>query len=316
MRRVDRRPRRDPVAALAQPGIRQHLQVFPHLGRMVQPPERTQQAAPLRLGHHRHAQRAAGREVDVVGHVQLVLAAQPPRRTHRRQLHGAVVVLHRKLHVEHRQVDVLAATAALAGHYRGQDAQRARHAGAQIGVRRRRPHRHPVRVAGQAHDAGVGLDVGVERGAVPAGPGQPVAGDRAHDDARVERGERRVVDAQAPGDAGAIVLQHHVGPPHQVGERRLAGGMLEVDHDAALVALVGVKVGRYALFGDQSAGGVAGRRLHLDHVGAQIGQQRGRVGPGQHRRQVDQAQPRQRFHGCEVSARSVPGTAPGEPRPA
>ena len=244
-----------------------------------------------------------------------MLVAQAAGWPGRCQLHGTEVVLHRELDVEHGQVDVLAATGALARHHRGQDAQRARHAGVQIGVRQRRPHRPPVRLAGQAHDAGVSLDVGVERGAVPARTGQPVAGDGTHDDARIERGQRRVLDAQARGDAGAVILQHHVRPAHQIFECRLAGGMLEVDHHAALVALVGVNVRRQPLLGDQGAGGVAGGRLHLDHVRAQIGQQRARVGAGHDRGQVDQPQPGQRFHGGAVSVRWLPETTLGERRP-
>src|SRR5690606_3369579 len=70
----------------------------------------------------------------------------------------------------------------------------------------------------------------------------------------------------------------------------------QVQHDAAFAA---VEIGEHAaaplgLAGADIAGGVAVRAFHLDHVGAQIGQDLGAVGPHQDRGQVKDAHPGKR----------------------
>jgi hypothetical protein len=119
------------------------------------------------------------------------------------------------------------------------------------------------------------------------------AGHRAGDDARIDEGERGVVDAQPLGDADAEVVEHHIGLAHQVQEHRLAGRRLEVDAHALLVAVEREVVGPHAVAGvvrvvfQQAPGAfAAGRRFDLDGARAEVGQQHGAVGTGQHVRQV------------------------------
>src|SRR5581483_3176367 len=103
---------------------------------------------------------------------------------------------------------------------------------------------------------------------------------REVDDPGVRPGEDLVAQAQGLDGAVREVVDHHVGRPHQAQEER-AGlrRALEVDGDRSRVAVQEVEVGRGA--GRHAARLVAlAGPLHLDDVGAQVGQQepRGRAG--------------------------------------
>jgi hypothetical protein len=72
----------------------------------------------------------------------------------------------------------------------------------------------------------------------------------------------------------AIVLDQAVGLLNQLDERLLAGAGLEVEFDAALVAVHHHEGGRFAVNvrRQEAAGIVAIGPLHLDHVRAHVGQ--------------------------------------------
>ncbi len=99
------------------------------------------------------------------------------------------------------------------------------------------------------------------------------------DDARVDSREHVVAEAEALDGAVGEVVDHHVRARDQAQEERPAvGRALQIDRDRALVAVEEVEVGRGAR--RHAARLVAfARTLHLDHVGAQVGQQQPRRGP-------------------------------------
>ena len=110
------------------------------------------------------------------------------------QVVGAEVGQHRDLRVEQGHVDVLAATGRVAVAQRGQDRDRRVHAGEQVGDGHAdllRPAAGAVvALAGHAHQAAHALDRVVVAGAVAVGAGLAEAGDRAVDEARLQREQR------------------------------------------------------------------------------------------------------------------------------
>src|SRR6266850_4471250 len=60
--------------------------------------------------------------------------------------------------------------------------------------------------------------------------------------------------------------------------------MLEIDRDAALVAVLGVELHRHI-----AAAGIAARLLDLDHLGAEVGEDRRGERPRHEHREVDDA---------------------------
>ena len=170
------------------------------------------------------------------------------------------------------------------------------HAGRQVGDRDAGTHREALALAGQAHAAGERLHDDVVGRLVAVGAVLPEAADRAPDQRGLLGPELRRRQSQPLAHAGAEVLDHDVAferqPPHDVDARR----RLHVDHDRALVAVDGEVVG--AVGTDEvrrhAAGDVAHRRLHLDDVGAEVGQHLRAERPGQHLRQIEHAHARQR----------------------
>jgi hypothetical protein len=101
-----------------------------------------------------------------------------------------------------------------------------------------------------------------------------------------------VVGPEAPllHRAGAEVLQHDVGGCREVGGDLLGASLAQVERHAALVAgqdrppQAVVVVAQAAPVAHRVA--VAGR-LDLDHVGAEVAQQRARVGAGEELAELD-----------------------------
>ena len=105
--------------------------------------------------------------------------------------------------------------------------------------------------------------------------------------------------AQLVGAAELEVLDQDVGLGRQLAHQRQAGLVLQVDGHRALVAVAAVEVGGVVLPDAQSpvAGVVAALGvLHLDHVGAQVGQGLAAQGAGHHARQVEHAHAGQGLH--------------------
>ena len=126
-------------------------------------------------------------------------------------------------------------------------------------------------------DAGPGVEGHAVGREVLVGPGHPVAGDGAEDEPGVDG--LQVVVAHAPSGqaAGAHGLDHHVGG----GGQRLEGGHVLVGaqvHDDAALAPVDVEVHEGDALDDgpgHLADVVAGGRLDLDDLGAQVDERHG-----------------------------------------
>src|ERR1019366_10177094 len=89
--------------------------------------------------------------------------------------------------------------------------------------------------------------------------GLAVAGDARVDDPRAGGGDRRVVDAEMLGDAGAEVLEQDLGPAGQAEEEPARTGILEVHGHALLAPVEDVEVDALAVAeGPDVAGGVPG----------------------------------------------------------
>jgi hypothetical protein len=114
-----------------------------------------------------------------------------------------------------------------------------------------------------------------------------ITADRAINEARVERAEARVIDAQARRDAGPVALDEHVGPLRELLERGAVGVGLEVEHDAFLAAVHGAEQPREHAARVVAAGALDldHGRAHFDHLlrGVRAGQQFGQIEHGQAR---------------------------------
>jgi hypothetical protein len=172
--------------------------------------------------------------------------------------------------------------------------------------------RRVARPADAVHRPGHRLEQQVLAGPPRVRAGFPVAGDRHVHQPRVDRPQRRVVDAQARRHARTVVLQEHVGAAGQLEEDLVSLGGLEVQRDAALVAVERQERGVDAVAGGAAGGGVplplAGDRLHLDHVGAQVAQAHRRERPGHRDRQVEHAVAGQHFPAGRPRPLSAHGT--------
>ena len=142
-------------------------------------------------------------------------------------------------------------------------------------------------------------------------PGAPEPGHRAGDDARVDRLEARVVDAEAGRHARPEAVDDHVGALDERAEDALAVLVTEVDGGAALVApdrVVGQRARPRLGLGRAAADVEAcdGARRHLDHehVGAEVGEKHGGVLAGRGAGEVEDANALER-HGHGEPPRSI-----------
>ncbi len=120
---------------------------------------------------------------------------------------------------------------------------------------------------------------------VLVGARHAVARDRDEHDRGVDLAQRLVPDAAALEAAGAHGLDHGISPSDQVEEHRAALVGAQVEGDRAL-APAEVQVHERDTLDDgpgHLADVVAGRRLHLDHVRAEIGQVGGDRTGAEHR---------------------------------
>lgn len=177
----------------------------------------------------------------------------------------------------------------------GEDAERAVHAGEQVGDR----NAHALNVigprTGERHEARLTLgDLVVARpAAFRAVVTEPADGQ--DDQSRVEFGEPFGREAQAVQHTGPEVLEQDVGPAHHLLEGLPALVGLQVQRDRPLVAIRRQEVGGFAFGvlglneGRPPGPGVVPTlgALHLDDVGAEVAQHHGRVRTGERPRQID-----------------------------
>src|SRR6267142_2480706 len=241
-------------------------------------------------------------EVAVAGAEGLVGRVEPVRGAEAaRHLAGEPVLRRfprgeRQAGLEQRGVHALAAAGHAPRAHRAEDADEREEPRAEIRDRHADLHRRAALAAGGAHDAAHALRDQVIAAARGVRARLPVAGDRAVDQPRVERRQRLVVHAEARGDAGPVVLDEDVGGRHQLLQDGDALGALEVEYEAALVAVDGQEGRRDTGRGLEihRAGRLAPGRLDLDDVGAHVGEEHRAEGARHHLRLIEDAQALQR----------------------
>jgi hypothetical protein len=163
---------------------------------------------------------------------------------------------------------------------RDEDALREEDPGAQVGDRNAHAHRTLARNAGDGHEAAHPLGDLIDAGPVPIRPVLPEAGDAAVDQARIDRAQALVVDAESALHVGAVVLHDDVGVLRQPLEDGHPVGLAEVQRDALLVAVQVLEIEPVTIAAHTVAGAAAGH-LDLDRRGAPIDElpHAGRAGP-------------------------------------
>ena len=292
------------------------------VGRELELAERAAQVGPELLGEAGGEEvRAVRALVIAVRHHRRMAAAQTGRRF--AAAHGFAVARNRAEQCgrEQRGVELLADPRAFAVQQRRADAEGQHRRGAEVGQRRANAHRQPAGLTGHVHQPGDSLhDRGVGR---PCGIRSALAEGRCAgvDDLRIDRHHGVVANAQAIDRAGAEVLDDHVGVLRQAQEHRATSGRLEIEAQAALVAVLREKL--HALAVDELVAQVARQVaalgfLDLDHVGPQVAEQHRADRAGGHHAQVQdhvavQRQARRGVaHRCLRAGRfRRPGNGPG-----
>ncbi len=129
---------------------------------------------------------------------------------------------------------------------------------------------------------------------------------RAIDEARIFRRQIGIAAAEPLHGAGRVVFQNDVGGLRQAMEQRASFVGLQIDRQAALVAIEGRKEsGGKAV---EPAGVIAGHGLDLDHVGAEIGEDEPRRRAHDGMAELEHANAGKRQAGASnlVPARSLP----------
>src|SRR5262245_17015090 len=171
------------------------------------------------------------------------------------------------------------------------DAERGEDAGREVEERDAGPDRRAAGLARDRHDSAECLHERLVAGAVLARSGAPERRDRAIDEARVERGQRVVAQAEALHRPRPEILDEDVGALDQIAEDLGALRRLQIERQVSLVA-VDHEVRRRlpALVGRPGTRLVARARVfHLDDVGAHVGQEHAAKGPGQDAREIEDA---------------------------
>ena len=159
----------------------------------------------------------------------------------------------------------------------------AHHRGARIDDRDAGAHGRPLHRPVHRHDAGIGVGERLVAGFRGERPRPAERADLAIDDARIARLQRLKADAERLREAGSQIVDQHIRPfdeRKEAPERRV---LLEVHDRGALVAVEDVEGERMAfavLLHEPEPGVVAARLLDLDDVGAEIGEDRARIGAG------------------------------------
>ncbi|MEK7859941.1 MAG: hypothetical protein AAB284_01135, partial [Chloroflexota bacterium] len=176
--------------------------------------------------------------------------------------------------LEHGHVDELSAAVALASRERGEDRDRPVERSGEVGDRHSHLDRRPAFRAGDAHEARDGLHDDVERRPIRVRPGLPPAADRRVDKPVVRLEEGGGGEAEVGHRPGAEVLDDDVGASRQAPEELLPLVGLEVEGEAALVAVEPDELAALAVeHGREAPRQVAGAGLFdLDAVGAEVGE--------------------------------------------
>ena len=197
---------------------------------------------------------------------------------------------HRRL--QERALDALSLARALPLVEGGEDALHSPHAGAEIADGQAHRGRRPVRLSRDVHDPAHALRDQIEAALLAIGPIRAEAGKLGIDEARVLLLERLEAEPGPLHDGGAVVFHEHVHAGDELEEDLLAAGRLVIERQAFLVAVDVAEVGIALAAVAHGARGIARPGpLHLDHVGAHVGQDHGAVRPRHVLGQVENLEP-------------------------
>jgi hypothetical protein len=168
-------------------------------------------------------------------------------------------------------------------------------------VGQRHPHRDRFFTASTLHGSHPAetLDNRVERRGISARPPGAETMNRTINNFRIHLADIGVTHAQPISHARAIVFDHRVAfrrqHPHEISRVVL----LQIDNDAALVAIEGEETCRDAVFARDAdpPRRVALRWLDLDNIGAQIAEGLGAERAGDHLRKIQDTEASQRSFG-------------------
>src|SRR5258708_6463867 len=193
--------------------------------------------------------------------------------------HG-LKIQHGDLALKQRSLHPLSLAGLLALEQSDEDADGTEQSGRQIGDRDADTHRSLTRQAGDRHQSAHPLRDLVDAWPLAVRSVLAKAGNTAIDDARIDRPQHLVVDAETMLDVRPVVLDHDIGGFGKAMENRLALRLLQVECDAALVAVQVLEVETMARAAEILRFVGIRRRLDLDDVGTPIGQMAHASGAG------------------------------------
>ena len=246
---------------------------------------------------------AADREPATVARAVVVVEAAAIERLvfHARldagtEVTGARHTMQAERAVGHAHIDLLPHASGLALHHSRKQADHAmQRAARQVGQLYAERQRAAVAAPGVAGNAGQRQVVDVVPGAITIRPTLAITGDRHVDQPWVDRLECLVTDAQLVHHAGTKLFEHDVVLADQLLDHLHRFGPLEIEGDAAFVAVeVGVTGGGSAIVRRQHAHQIHTRgRLYPQDLGAHVGQQQRGERPRQQGGEVENFQRRQ-----------------------
>src|SRR5262249_24997303 len=185
---------------------------------------------------------------------------------------------------EQRAIDALSPPRPLAQSQRPEHTERAQDAGRQVEEGDAAAHGRAAGLAGNRHDPAERLHERLIAGSFGPRPCATERRDRAVDEARILARERVVPQTEFLHRPGPKVFDEDVRRGRKTTNERHTLGRLEVDRDAALVAIVDeIARGLAVLVRRPRARFIADARVFdLDDVGAEVAEQRTAVGTGQY----------------------------------
>ena len=219
------------LVGLACGGVREA-----RIGGQIRPSDQIRDRPPVRVALRRdRGELAVPRRVDVVRSVPPVAVAQRPGRPSRRlELHHRVAADGRR-GLDHRKVEPLRPAHPIAPVQRRDQRTRQRVARNRIGVEPARVHPVVALISVDRGEARHRLGRRAVGRIGRIGAGDPVAGERGEDHARVDAAQRLQRDAPLVEHAGAEVFGHDVEFRREPPEQIAPGLRVEVERDAALV---------------------------------------------------------------------------------
>ena len=227
-------------------------------------------------------ERLGGREVRVpVAH-----AGRPLARV---EVVGDWIGEQRQGRGEQAHVEVLAPPGAQAMRERGVGDAEGEERRGQVGHGAAHLRRRMARHSRERHDAAHALGDRVVARPPRVRPVLTEARHRDVDRRRVHGAHRRVAEPELVGDPGQEVLDDDVGATGQLEHERAALGLTQIHGDAALSAIDRGERRAHPAAAPRAQIVAAPGTLHLHHVGAEIGHQRGAIRARDHAGEVEHA---------------------------